>query len=160
MKPVLINNLEMAKSQEALIGEMDAKTCERLLDVVDKQHQDALKIQYRLVGQGLINHLPSLQLTLDAQLPLVCQRCLEHLLCDISLTLDYVVSKEEPESIEEDDEVDWLELSRKMNLNELIEDELLIAMPFAPTHEEACKSLKLESGEKHNPFAQLKGLVK
>jgi uncharacterized protein len=44
-----------------------------------------------------------------------------------------------------------------MNLTELIEDELLIAMPIAPLHEADCIKATMQSGEKPNPFAILKG---
>ncbi len=47
-----------------------------------------------------------------------------------------------------------------MNVMELIEDELLMAMPIAPTHTESCIAEKIQSGDKPNPFAVLKGLIK
>jgi len=160
MKPTLINNLEIAKKQETLAGEMTAKECNRLIEGINHAQEDDLHIQYQLTGHTSTFHLPSLHLTVDALLPLICQRCLDAMQVRISLTFDYVISEEEPEAFNGDDDVDWVEASREMNLNELIEDELLIAIPLAPTHDHACKPLKLESGEKHNPFAALKGLVK
>ena len=47
-----------------------------------------------------------------------------------------------------------------MNVLQLIEDELLLAMPIAPTHAEACNKASMQSGEKPNPFAVLKGKIK
>ena len=58
---------------------------------------------------------------------------------------------------DENDEIDWLEPSQEMNLSELIEDELLIAIPIAPVHEANCAKSNMQSGEKPNPFAVLKG---
>lgn len=160
MKTTLINNIEIAKSQTPLSGEMAVDDCSRLTEVVNNGNQSQLKIHYSLVGGEAKFHLPSMHLTVEASLPLICQRCLEPMQLDLSLAYDYVVSESEPEEIEGDDNVDWVETSREMDVNELIEDELLIALPLAPTHEQKCKPLKLESGEKHNPFAALKGLVK
>ncbi|MFW5431305.1 MAG: YceD family protein [Methylophilaceae bacterium] len=160
MKPILINNLEIAKSQEKLSGEIDTHHCERLAEVLDVANQDKLKIDYALSGSASKFHIPSMELTIDAVLPVVCQRCLEVMQLNISLAFEYVVSKSEPEEFDGYDDIDWLEASREMNISELIEDELLIAMPLAPTHAHDCKPIKLESGEKHNPFAALKGLIK
>ena len=55
--------------------------------------------------------------------------------------------------------MDWLEINSEMDVHELIEDELLLAMPIAPAHEGACSRLSMQSGEKPNPFAVLKGKV-
>ncbi len=160
MKLTLINNLEIAKKQETLTGDITADDCERLIGSVDSGALRALKIRYEITGSASAFHLPSLHLSINASLPLVCQRCLESMLQDFSLSFDYVIHETEPEDFEGDEDVDWLETSREMNIVELVEDELLIAIPVAPMHENACKPLKLESGEKHNPFAVLKGLVK
>lgn len=118
------------------------------------------KIRYLLTGGASSYHLPSLKLSVDAVLTVVCQRCLSEMQLPLSVEYDYVLSEVEPEEFDGDDDVDWLEVSREMNLTELIEDELLIAMPLAPTHEHSCKPAKHESGEKHNPFAVLKGIIK
>ena len=60
----------------------------------------------------------------------------------------------------ENDEIDWIEEEKEMNLLELIEDELLLAMPIAPHHDNNCAKLSMQSGEKPNPFAILKGKYK
>ena len=160
MKPITINNLEVAKNQEKLEGKIDVNDCLRLKDMLAQQSEEAQGINYQLSGGGSKHHLPSLKLSVDAVLTVVCQRCLSAMQLPLSVEYDYVVSKTEPEAIDGDDDVDWLEASREMNLSELIEDELLIAMPLAPTHGHSCKPAKHESGEKHNPFAVLKGVIK
>ena len=78
----------------------------------------------------------------------------------IKLEFEYVVCPEMPESIDEVDDVDWVEPSHHMDLVALIEDELLVALPIAPVHSGDCKQLKLESGERVNPFSVLKQLKK
>jgi DUF177 domain-containing protein len=160
MKPILINNLEVAKSQEKITGEIAIDNCERLAEVVDQESGGAHKISYKLIGSVTKLHFPSLYLTINTILPVICQRCLESMMLELTLSYDYVVTETEPEEFEGRDDIDWLEMSREMNLGELIEDELLIAMPLAPVHKHECKPAKRESGEKHNPFAALKGLVK
>lgn len=160
MKPILINNLEVAKSQEKLTGNIPMNGCERLTSIISQGEDGVPDIQYTLTGATTKFHLPSLHLTIDAVLPVVCQRCLEPMSLALAVAYDYVISASEPGGVDGGDDFDWVETSREMNLNELIEDELLIATPLAPTHEYECKPAKQESGEKHNPFAALKGLVK
>ncbi len=55
---------------------------------------------------------------------------------------------------------DLLQANANMDLAALIEDEVIMALPIAPTHENACVELVTQSGEKPNPFAALKGLIK
>jgi uncharacterized protein len=160
MNPILINNLEVAKKQEKIAGELNVSDCNRLVDLLVPGDENAKIISYQLTGTLAKFHLPSLQLKIDATLPVVCQRCLNPMQLSLSVNYDYVLSKAEPEPFDGDDDIDWLEMSREMNLNELIEDELLMAIPLAPTHTQGCKPAKLESGEKHNPFAALKDLIK
>lgn len=159
MKDLLINNLEIARKQEQLNGEIDLACFERLLEVTVNQ-DSSQKIKYELTGTQAKFHLPSLHLTIDAVLPVTCQRCLESMQLALSLNFDYVLSASEPDEFAGDENIDWLEASQDMNLNDLIEDELLMAVPLAPVHEHACESIKYEAGEKHNPFDVLQKLKK
>lgn len=159
MKPILINNLDVAKKHEKISGEILIESCERLAEAINLDNASAA-IRYELTGVSAKFHLPSLHLMLDASLPLICQRCLEPMQLKLSRMYDYVISESEPAPFDGDDDIDWLEPSREMNVNALIEDELLMAIPFAPTHAHDCKLLKQGSGEKHSPFAALKDLMK
>jgi uncharacterized protein len=160
MKPLLINNLDFAKNQDEMSQEIDVKNCERLLDLLDVGQQSPKIIRYTLTGVASQFHLPSLALHVEATLPVLCQRCLQTMELDLSVGYTYVITETEPESFEGDEEVDWLEMSREMNVDELVEDELLIAMPLGPLHEHACKPLVKEDVEKPNPFAVLRDLIK
>ncbi|MGQ0442928.1 MAG: YceD family protein [Methylophilaceae bacterium] len=159
MKPTLINNLEFAQKQETISGEIAVKNCDRLAETLTCSSQNVTNIRYTLTGQAKKLYLPSLHLTIDTTLPVLCQRCLEQMSMHLSLKFDYLISTTEPDGFDHNDEIDWLEVSSTMNLSELIEDELLVAMPIAPVHEETCTSSHSQSGENPNPFAVLKGIV-
>jgi len=159
-KPLLIDNLAFAKKQDEVSHQIDLEGCERLLEMLVPEQVLTKKISYTLTGLASQLHLPGLKLQIEATLPVICQRCLQPMDLDLSLTHVYVISEVEPESFEGDDDVDWLEVSREMNVNELVEDELLIAMPLGPSHQHACKTLPKEEVEKPNPFAVLKDLIK
>lgn len=160
MKPILINNLDIAIKNQEISGEIALENLGRLTEAINKTSNNVTNIRYKLVGSTKKMHLPSLRLELEAILPVLCQRCLEEMPIDLSLKFDYVITEVAPPEFDENDEIDWLEPSQHMNLNELIEDELLIAMPIAPVHEASCTQASMQSGEKPNPFAALKGHFK
>ena len=157
MKPILINNIEFAEKNLEITGEIEASSCERLLELLNVSSENLVDIRYTLIGAAKKQQLPNLHLSIDAKLPVLCQRCLAPMQLDFALSFDYIISAQAPAEVEESDEIDWLEASLTMNVNELVEDELLIAIPIAPKHENGCAPATTQSGEKPNPFAVLKG---
>ncbi|MBS7806628.1 YceD family protein [Variovorax sp. PCZ-1] len=110
-----------------------------------------------------------LHLSLQAQLPMQCQRCLQGMSHDVDVRLSFRFVKDEEEANAQDDdtEEDLLVASKQFNLLELIEDELVMALPFVPTHEVCPVPVKLQSSseefeaaleQKPNAFAALGAL--
>jgi uncharacterized protein len=101
-----------------------------------------------------------------ATLPLICQRCLAPV--DIKLAVDrsFRFVRDESTAAAQDDEAeeDVLAESRAFDLVDLVEDELLMALPVAPRHV-ICPVLpsfttgeeefKAAEAQKENPFAAL-----
>ncbi len=165
IKPLLINNLEFAVSEQAVSGSVELSVLQRLgeLLVLQDEHQQPASIQYTLAGAANKYSQPSLHLTIDANLPTICQRCLNEMSVQLKLSFDYLISDTESVGFDENDDLDWLESSREMNVWDLIEDELLIAFPIAPVHsseQQECIQHTKQSGEKPNPFAVLKDFAK
>jgi uncharacterized protein len=73
---------------------------------------------------------------------------------------DAAVNDIEASEIEGSDDLDLQQASVAMDVKALIEDEIIMAMPIAPIHEQNCGAIITQSGEKANPFAVLKGLIK
>jgi len=107
-----------------------------------------------------------LHLTVDACLPLVCQRCMGSAGVGVAVhrSFRFVDSEEAAAAQDEEAEEDVLVLSREFNLAELIEDEVLMALPLVPRHETCSIDVKLAvadpgfdaaTAEKRNPFAVL-----
>jgi uncharacterized protein len=107
-----------------------------------------------------------LHLAVQALVPLTCQRCLRP--ADMDVMVDrafrFVDSEALAEAQDDEAEEDVLVLSREFNLRELIEDELLMALPLVPRHETCPVAVKLAVtdpdfeaalAEKTNPFAVL-----
>lgn len=107
-----------------------------------------------------------LHLTIDASLPLICQRCLGPAdigVC-VSRSFRFVGSEEAAAAQDEEAEEDVLVLSHDFSLADLIEDEVLMGLPVIPRHETCPVAPKLAAvdpgfeaaaTEKRNPFAVL-----
>ena len=156
---IAINNLEFAQAQQTLAGEIDALKCGRLAETLAPSDKSA-PISFKLTSTARQLRNPSLHLQIEAKLPVICQRCLDEMLVHLNLTFNYIICNTLPTEIDENDDTDWLEAAPEMNLQELIEDELLLAMPISPMHDHDCSKQSMQSGEKPNPFAVLKGLIK
>lgn len=109
---------------------------------------------------------PWLHLQAQAVFRMVCQRCLgevdEHVGFDRSFR--FVATEALAEIEDEESQEDVLVVSSQFNLLELVEDELLMAMPLVPRHAECPQPVRMhveDPGfaealpEKPNPFAVL-----
>ena len=166
MKTLSINNLEFAQSEQFISGEVNLLEMDRLLDELFMPQTPVAEpsIQFTLTGHNKKYRSPSLHLNVGAHLPTTCQRCLNAMSVNLKLEFDYLITDNEPVGFDENDDLDWLEISATMSVPALVEDELLIAFPIAPTHSSEqqgeCKQHSMQSGEKPNPFAGLKDLIK
>jgi len=110
-----------------------------------------------------------LHLQAQATVPLTCQRCMGVVETPVEVDQWYRFVATEDIAMAEDDqsEEDLLVMEPQFNLLAVLEDELLMALPLVPMHEECPVAPRLqagdlgdsgaagESGEKPNPFAAL-----
>lgn len=107
-----------------------------------------------------------LHLRAHATLPLTCQRCLAPVEVPVAVDRSFRFVADEATAAVEDDqaEEDVLALSRSFDLAELVEDELLMALPVAPRHDTCPEAVPLSAGDeefedalsrRENPFAAL-----
>jgi uncharacterized protein len=103
-----------------------------------------------------------LHLQAHADVRLQCQRCLEALIQPLQVQRSYRFVQHELEAERQDEEAeeDVLALPPRLDLVELIEDELILALPLVPRHEGTCPSpLPLSAASEEepapNPFAKL-----
>lgn len=163
--PKFIDNLAFAKKQDKLSGDVPMASCERLAELL--QHEtlspaDTAQDSIHYTLQGSANSLSQhhLKLSIQAKLTTPCQRCLAPTTFDLNLNYIYQLENIEDDAVDEADDVDFLAIDQTMDLNALIEDELLTALPIAPTHQEGCTLKNNESGKAPNPFEALKALIK
>lgn len=103
-----------------------------------------------------------LGISLQGSCTLRCQRCLGEL--DYPVNLDsklLLLPAEKLDEIDDDDDIDAIEAEPRLDVLALIEDELLLALPFAPRHPEGkCAATTNGLQQKVSPFAVLAGLKK
>lgn len=77
-----------------------------------------------------------LHLTAHANAVLECQRCLSGVseVLDVARTLRFVATEAQAEALDAEVEEDVLALRPRLDLLELVEDELLLALPIVPRH--------------------------
>ena len=149
---------------------------ERLAQEAQGLHPD-LHVAWQ--ARGELRHVASkgneageqqwLHLTVQCSVPLLCQRCLTpvDVLLEVERSFRFVADEATAEALDDESEEDLLASSREFHLRELIEDELLMALPVVPLHEECPIAVKMASSdedfeavneEKPNPFAGLAAL--
>lgn len=120
------------------------------------------EISVRLQGGVDRWQRPFLDLAVKADLPLQCQRCMQPVETALDETARIVLFSDEDkldEAMLSDDELEGMLCPKELDVRELAEDQILMAMPYAPRHEECGnETLSAVNQDKPNPFAVLAGL--
>lgn len=102
-----------------------------------------------------------LWLSVSGELQLCCQRCLQAMRFPLRLQRRFrlVASGAEwPEEDVENEDFDAIEASREMAVGQLIEDEVLLALPLSPRHD-VCGTPRIkDANQDASPFAVLRKL--
>lgn len=135
---------------------------------------EAVKWQFegemRADGRG--KSVPWLHLGAFAVVPLKCQRCLGPVqeTLEVDRWYRFVEDEATAEQEDEDSEEDVLALEPRPDMLQLVEDELLMAMPLVPMHDTCPVAVPMQAGDiespggegalRESPFAQLAKLKK
>lgn len=120
-------------------------------------------IEYAVRGTADDMGRPALRLEARGELQLVCQRCLGPLAFPLDVDSLLVLARNEAEIDAQPVEPDSPERvvgSKEMAVGELLEDEILLAIPFAPRHGQCAGAGEKKGEGKPSPFADLRGLLK
>jgi uncharacterized protein len=155
-----IDSLDFARNGRELRGLVPLTEMPRLQDMLATPEGE---ISYIVRGLPDRNGKPMLEVTIDGLCQLRCQRCLNGFAYPLKLVsrLQLAQANELNEfSVEENDEVDSITADKRLDVLNMIEEEILLSLPFAPKHPLGeCKPVVEESNrsDKH-PFAVLEGL--
>ncbi|MDR2689333.1 MAG: YceD family protein [Azoarcus sp.] len=155
-KQSIADVFRFAREARQLAGELPLAALGRLADQLAR---DDGALSWSLAGSLDVDDQVRLRLKIDGRMILRCLRCLGEL--EWPLAIDVVLSPVkvgEPPLLDDDDEVDEIEVGDggELDVLALVEDEIILTLPFAPRHEEDCISLRPADGvEKESPFAAL-----
>jgi uncharacterized protein len=125
----------LARERGVVEGVLDVAQSERLYDrLAEGEGSVAWRIEGTTDGAGR----PALAIVLAGAVPLECQRCLEVFAAPIeqrTLTL-LARSEGEADALDAGNEDEVLVADHPLDARALVEDELLLTLPFAPMHPE------------------------
>jgi uncharacterized protein len=141
-----------------LEGEVKVSGLERLLEGLA---DPAGVLHYHIDGTLDADRKPRLKLSVSGYLVLRCQRCLGGLVWPVGIEVVLQPVREGqdiPDEELEEDAFDALEVGEELDVLALVEDEVLLALPIAPRHDD-CEPPRPEGRvEKESPFAKLAAL--
>ena len=154
-----IDSLDFASNGQQISSEVLVADLSRLADVLSDS-EGALSYTIR----GAVNkyHIPLLVLNLNGKCQLTCQRCLQgmsyEIQVDTSVLLRDQAGLDQLDDAGLDEEYESILADARLDVWHLLEDEILLSLPFAPKHElGVCRStseVKPQQNESH-PFAAL-----
>jgi uncharacterized protein len=136
----VIDSLEFARTGQTLSGRLPSSQLVRLQDSL---HDGLGELQFEVKGGHDARRRPVLMLEISGVLHLQCQRCLGVLnhplrVSNVVLLVDAAAAADGAYDAEE---AEWIEASRALDVTELIEDEILLSLPYSPRHAEGqCRS--------------------
>jgi len=129
-----------------IAGSFDPGTLPRLAeDVV----QEGGEVAWRIRGIRDSSGRPALSIEITGRIPLECQRCLGTVELEVDQRTEILLAHDEAELERLDGESD-LEVAlaeERLDAHALVEDELLLTLPYAPRHEDACPTGKVPDGD-------------
>src|ERR671934_2555195 len=155
----VIDGFEFASAGSTREGVWPVGDLPRLHDIVAS---DAGEVAYALRGTRDERGRPALQVSVRGTLMLRCQRCLEPMAFEVDADATLVLAATVEEIHAEPADVnapDRVVAGPEMPVRDLIEDELILTIPYAPRHER-CMRPEADADERTLPFAGLRGLMR
>jgi uncharacterized protein len=161
-----------AQQAADMAGEIPLSALSRLADCAASEAKPSVRDSVSWQAHGESRRVRGgasqtwLHLSASADIALTCQRCLQPMTVqlDMQRSLRFVQGEDAAAAIDAESEDDVLALTRSMDLQELLEDELLLVLPLVPRHEQCPQPLPMAAKEeplpeeRENPFAVLAGL--
>ena len=154
----VIDGFEFASAGAAQQGVWPLSSFARLCALLAS---DAGEVGYALQGTRDARGRPSLRLSVRGTLPLHCHRCLEPMPFKVQAEELLVLAATQAEIDAEPADPsapDRVVAGKEMAVRELIEDQLILELPYAPRHE-LCKGPETAADAGSSPFAGLRGLI-
>ena len=156
LQPAAIDGLAFARNAAALEGRLGMQSLPRLA----QSGCSAAALDFVLTGEVNERGRPGLKLAVDGRVRLECQRCLGSLEFPLHLAARLELASNEAEITAADDDVERVIAGRDMSVAALVEDEVLLALPMVPKHEQCRAAAELGANAKPSTFEALAALRK
>ena len=139
-----LNAFALSAARDEISGVVDAAALERVADRLAPEGGES-QVAYRLVGSVDAVGRPALEVVLDGSVPLTCQRCLRTFPWRVDQSTLLLLARNEEDLARldaEDHEHEVVLATAPLDPGQLIEDELVLTLPFVPRCPEAeCSAL-------------------
>jgi uncharacterized protein len=156
----VIDGFEFASAGATQQGILPLSGFERLRDMLAS---DEGEVAYELKGVRDDRGRPSLRLRVQGTLQLRCQRCLGPLGFEVEVDELLVLAATQAEIDADPADVespDRVLAAKAMAVTGLVEDELILALPYAPRHDECTPAPRPGESGAARPFAGLRDKLK
>lgn len=159
-QPALIDGFEFAAAGATQQGGWTVGDFPRLRDMLASS---AGEIRYEINGMHDARGRPALRVRVSGALQVHCQRCLEPMRFEVDTDETLVLAATQAEIDAEPvdaDSPDRLLAAEEVKVRDLLEDELILALPYAPCHEGCEVGAEAGGDERISPFAGLRGMLR
>ena len=134
--PGRFDALRLARERAVVEGSVDAHELPRVADLLS---EGPASIEWRIEGTADPSGRPALRITLKGAMTLVCQRCLDGLAWPVDQATEVLIARDEAElaALDADSSLEVVLAQGPIDPLALVEDELVLALPFAPRHPDA-----------------------
>ncbi len=156
----VIDGFEFASAGATQQGILPLSGFPRLRDMLAS---DDGEVAYQLRGARDERGRASLRLRIEAELQLRCQRCLGPLAFRVKADEILVLAATQAEIDADPADVeapDRVLAGKEMSVADLVEDERILAVPYAPRHDECAPAAREGEGATARPFAGLRDKLK
>jgi DUF177 domain-containing protein len=148
LQPAAIDGLAFARNAAVLKGRLGMESLPRLAQ------SGCLGSVLDFVLTGEINERgkPGLTLAVEGSVRLECQRCLGSLELPLHFEAQLEFAPSEAEIMAAADDIERVVASREMSVAALVEDEVLLALPMVPKHEQCSAAAGLGANATPSAF--------
>lgn len=156
LQPAAIDGLAFARDAARLEGRLGMESLPRLA----QSGCSASILDFVLTGEINERGKPGLKLVVRGSVRLQCQRCLDSLDLPVQLEAHLEFATSEAEIMAAEDDIERVVVGREMSVAALVEDEVLLALPMVPKHEQCSAAVELGANARASAFAALAALKK
>lgn len=156
LQPAAIDGLAFARNAAVLRGRLGMESLPRLA----QSGCSGSVLDFVLTGEISERGKPGLKLAVQGNLRLECQRCLGDLDFPLHFEAQLEFAASEAEITAADDDIERVVAGREMSVAALVEDEVLLALPMVPKHEQCSAAAGLGADSKPSAFEALAALKK